>query len=401
MKIKFMQTGKLIFAILFLLTANDYVNAQTIWPIKEWTVATPQSQLMNADSLRAFDNDIANGKYGNVDGMLVTRNGKLIYRKDYKHDYDKIYGDSVNKKSAINAYDAGGQYNYFNPWWHPFYRRDNLHSLQSVSKTVTSVLIGIAVSRNEFPDLSTPVLNFFDTSQVKNIDDRKRKMTIEHLLTMTSGIDWNEETDYNDPRNDCNIMEASFDWVQYVIDRPMAIDPGKTFNYNSGATELLSYIFRKATGKDMEEYAAANLFAPLGITNYFWKRIPMGLPDTEGGLYLNIADLAKISYLFLREGNWNGTQIVSKDWVKASVHPYVKVGGKTQYGYKWWLNYYSTDSTKYAWHGSGFGGQFPIIIPEYNIVAVFTGWNIIDGKPSLRPGEAIRRLVNAVEDKSK
>lgn len=374
------------------------LNGQQIWPSKEWPLATPQSQSMNADSLQAFDNDIANGKYGNVDGMLITRHGKLIYQKEYKRDYDHIYGDSVNKKSALNPYDPGGQYNYFNPWWHPFYRRGDLHTLQSVTKTITSVIIGVAIARKEFPDLSTTVLSFFDTTQVKHIDDRKRKMTIRHLLTMTAGFNWNE-MNYSDSENDCGIMEASFDWVQYVIDKPMVAEPGTVFNYNSGATELLAYIFRKAAGKDIEEYAANNLFGPLGIMNYFWKRIPTGLADTEGGLFLNIADLAKIAYLFSREGNWNGKQLVTAEWVKASVSPYIKVGDKVQYGYKWWLHYYGNDNSTYAWTGSGFGGQFPIIIPEYDIVAVFTGWNILGGSASLRPGEAIRRVVNAVADK--
>ena len=179
----------------------------------------------------------------------------------------------------------------------------------------------------------------------------------------------------------------------------MAVEPGSTFNYNSGASELLAYIFRKATGKDIEEYAATNLFAPLGITNYFWKRIPTGLADTEGGLYLKAADLAKIYYLFLREGNWNGQQLVTKEWVKASVSPVITAGPKVQYGYKWWLFAYGNDKAKYAWAGSGFGGQFPIIIPEYDIVAVFTGWNIIGGRASLGSSEAIRRIVHAVSDK--
>jgi CubicO group peptidase (beta-lactamase class C family) len=379
-----MRTSYAVLVIVSFLFSTIIVNAQYKWPTKEWTVVTPQSQSMNADSLRAFDNDITGGKYGNVDGMMITRHGKLIYRKDYKHDYNKIYGDSANKKSALNALDPGGQYNYFNPWWHPFYRREELHTLQSVTKTITSVIIGVAVARSEFPDLSTPVLTFFDTAQVKNIDERKRRMTIRHLLTMSAGFDWNEEIDYNDPRNDCSVMEASFDWIQYVIDKPMADEPGSVFNYNSGASELLAYIFRKATGKDIEEYAAAYLFAPLGITNYFWKRIPTGLADTEGGLYLNIDDLAKIAYLFLREGNWNGKQIVTKEWVKASVTPQI-----AHYGYKWWLYNYNGMQ---AWHGSGFGGQFPIIIPEYDIV-------VVHGTGFLGPGEAIRRIVNAVEDK--
>lgn len=365
---------------------------------QEWVVATPQSVGMNKDSLSAFDKDIADGKYGNVDGMVIIRNGKLIYQKYYKHDYARIYGDSAKIKSALNPHDPGGPYNYYNPWWHPYYHRSDLHSLQSVTKTITSIIIGVAITRKEFPDISTPVLSFFDTSKIKNIDDRKRRMTVRDLLTMTAGFDWNENLHYSDPRNDCTLMEAAFDWVQYTIDKPMAIEPGKSFNYNSGASQLLSYIFRKATGTDIEEYAFKYLFSPLGIHRYFWKRIPSGLADTEGGLYLAATDLAKIYYLFLQNGKWENEQIVSADWVKASITPSVSVGGTVKYGYKWWLYEYGTNS-KYAWAGSGFGGQWPVIIPEYNVVAVFTGWNIIPGRPSLRVTESLRRLVNAVSDK--
>lgn len=374
-----------------------FIGYTQTFPAKEWISVSPSSEKMINDSLKAFDNDISNGKYGYVDGMLVTRNGKLIYQKSWKHDYDKIYGENARTTSALNALDHGGQYNYFNDWWHPTYRRGELHSLQSVSKTITSVIIGVAITRKEFPDISKTVLSFFDTTQVKNIDDRKRRMTIQHLLTMTAGFNWNENVPYSDPANDCMVMEASFDWVKYVIDKPMSYEPGRTFAYNSGATQLLSYIFRKATGKDIEEYAAQNLFSPLGIHEYFWKRTPTGLADTEGGLYLRPSDLAKIFYLFLQKGNWNGKQIVSSEWVKSSVTPFMTLGGGTKYGYKWWL--YEYEPNKLAWWGSGFGGQFPIVIPEYNIVAVFTAWNVLPGSPGLGRNVIIRRLISAVADK--
>lgn len=390
--------GLLLQLSLFIFFCSHAIS-QTEWPLKEWLVATPQSMGLNKDSLHAFDRDIANGKYGNVDGMVITRDGKLVYQQYYKHNYDNIYGDSARITSALNPLDPGGPYNYYNSWWHPYYRRGDLHTLQSVTKTITSVIIGVATTRHEFPELSTRVLSFFDTTRVKNIDDRKRRMIIRDLLTMTAGFDWDEDLHYSDPRNDCSRMESSFDWVQYVIDRPMALEPGQSFKYNSGASQLLSYIFRKATAIDIEEYAVKFLFTPLGINHHFWKRTPTGLADTEGGLYLASTDLAKIFYLFLRNGNWNGVQLVSAEWVNASTSASVTVGPKVNYGYKWWLFSYGNDSTKYARAGSGFGGQWPIIIPEYNIVAVFNGWNIIPGKPSLRAGEAIRRIVNAISDK--
>ena len=274
--------------------------------------------------------------------------GKVAYDRSYKHAYDQIYKEEARTPGPLNAHDPTGPYNYFNPWWHPFYQRGDLHTMQSVTKTVTSVVIGTAVARNEFPSLDTPVLTFFDTAKVINLDDRKRRMTIRHLLTMTAGLDWDEDLPYGDPKNASSLMEASFDWVQFTIGRPMAQEPGARFKYNSGATQLLSHIFTRATGKDIEEYAQQHLFAPLGIERYYWKRSPSGLADTEGGLYLRPRDVAKIGYLFLRDGVWDGKVIVRPEWVKASITPSVTVsdmpnassgaeGGAIKYGFKWWL----------------------------------------------------------------
>jgi CubicO group peptidase (beta-lactamase class C family) len=193
-------------------------------------------------------------------------------------------------------------------------------------------------------------------------------------------------------------MEASFDWVQFTIDRPMAQEPGKTFRYSSGATQLLSHVFRSATGKDIEEYAVEHLFAPLGIDHHFWKRSPTGLVDTEGGLYLSARDLAKIAYLYLKNGVWEGKSIVSPEWVKASITPTVTVSDAgVKYGYKWWLYPYG-EERRLAFGGSGFGGQRPIVLPELDLVIVFTGWNILPDRPNLTPRVAIDRVLEAVVD---
>jgi CubicO group peptidase (beta-lactamase class C family) len=265
---------------------------------------------------------------------------------------------------------------------------------------MTSATIGVAVTRNEFPSLDTPVLKFFDESKVRNVDSRKRSMTIRNLLTMTSGLEWHENLPYSDPKNSASVMEASTDWVQYTIDQPMSDEPGTRYNYNSGASVLLSHVFRAATGQDIEEYAAKNLFEPLGIRNFFWKRIPWGLADTEGGLYLERHDLAKIMMLFHQQGVWEGKQIVAADWVRQSLAaastPYQNQA--VRFGYSWWLFPYGKDDDRMAFAGSGFGGQLPIVIPAYDIAIVVTAWNIPDG-PSLRHREVIDRVLAAVTDR--
>ena len=363
-----------------------------------WPVSTPEKLGLDGSVLAALDADIAAGKYGNTDSMLVIRHGQIAYDRSYAHDYGKIYGEQARKTSGLNPHDFGGPYNYFNPFWHPYYRRGELHTLQSVTKTVTSAVIGVAVTRGEFPSIDTPVLQFFPEGKVANVDARKRHMTIRHLLTMTAGLDWNEGLPYSDPANTGTIMEASEDWVGYTMNRPMSDEPGARFNYNSGATEILAHIFAKATGQDIEEYAAKNLFAPLGIEHYFWKRTPLGLADTEGGLYLDRHDLAKIAWLYLKNGVWDGKQIVSPAWVKESLTPAVTVSAAAgvKYGFKWWLYPYSKEDARLVFGGGGFGGQRPLAFPAYDLVVVFTGWNIL-GEKGLSAAETISRVTAAIK----
>ncbi len=386
-------------AFLFALVGVS-AQAQTSPYTSQWPAATPGAVGMDQGAIRSFDSDISAGKYGYIDSMLIIRHGKVAFDRSYPHDYDRIYSAEAAAPGPLNAHDRTGPYNYFNPWWHPFYRRGELHSLQSATKTVTSVVIGIATARKEFPSLDTPVLKYFDASKVANVDDRKRRLTIRHLLTMTAGLDWNEDLPYDDPNNSASVMEASFDWIGQVINRPMAREPGTEFRYNSGATQLLSHIFTTATGKDIEEYARQHLFAPLGIVQHFWKRSPTGLIDTEGGLYLRSHDLAKIGYLYLNNGVWEGKALVEPEWVKASVTP-----GSTdrpngvKYGYKWWLIPYGKEDARLAWAAQGFGGQRVIVFRDYDLVVVFTGWNILPDRPALSGRVAVDRVLAAVTDR--
>ena len=362
-----------------------------------WPTSAPSAVGLDAKALANFDVDLASGKYGYVDSMLVIRHGMLVYDRTYRHDYDRIYGEYTKKPGPLNAHDPGGPYDYFNPWWHPFYRRAEIHTMQSVSKTITSIVIGIAVTQGHFPDLDTPILKFFDAGKVANLDERKRRITVRHLLTMTSGLDWNEGLPYDHPENTCSIMEASSDWIQYVIDRPMANEPGSAFNYNSGGAELLSRVFEAATGRDIEEFANDNLFSPLGIRNYYWKRTPTGLADTEGGLYLEPHELAKVGRLFLQHGTWNAKQIVRADWVRASVAPAINTSSPAvKYGYLWWLYPYGNPPNHLAWAAVGFGGQRLILLPEYDLIMVFTAWNILPDAPVLSPAVAIDRAFRAI-----
>jgi CubicO group peptidase (beta-lactamase class C family) len=387
-----------LFPIVILFAGKPRVatSVTATWPTKGWSKGTPASVGLDEAALVSFDTDLARGKYMLVDSFQVIRCGTEVFSRKYVHDYGQIYGKEAKTKGPLNA-RLTGPYNYFDPDWHPYYHGSAMHTMQSVSKTVTSVIFGVAITRGDFKaGLSTPVLKFFDAAKVKNVDDRKRRMTLQHVLTMTTGLNWNEEVPYDDPRSDSSLMEATDNWVQYAIDKPMAEEPGKVFNYNSGATELLAYVFKKETGQDIDAYGEKYLFAPLGIKHH-WKRTYLGVVDTEGGLYLNGDDLAKIGYLYLHDGNWDGKQIVSKEWVKESLTPYIdtesgRPGNNFEYGFKWWL--YPLNG-KFVWMARGFGGQRLMVFPEENLIAAFTGWEIL--KDPAPTKELIDRLLPSMK----
>jgi CubicO group peptidase (beta-lactamase class C family) len=374
------------------LGAGD-AGGKSPWPTHHWDHGTPSSVGLDETVLAALDNDIAQGKYSLVDSFQVFRCGTEVFSRKYEHDYAKIYWKEAKTKGPLNA-RLTGRYNYFDPAWHPYYHGTDLHTMQSVSKTVTSAIFGIAITRGDFKaGLDTPVLSYFDVSKVQNVDDRKRRMTLRDVLTMTAGLEWVEDVPYDDPRSDSSLMEATDDWVQYAIDKPMAHEPGTVFNYSSGATELLAYIFEKETGQDIDAYGEKSLFAPLGI-KHRWKRTYLGVVDTEGGLYLNGADLAKIGYLYLNDGVWDGKRLISEAWVRQSLAPAIDTGWQgLKYGFKWWLQPLE-DGKGYVWHAIGFGGQRLMVFPSEQLIATFTGWDII--KDPAFDSELANRLLPAV-----
>jgi CubicO group peptidase (beta-lactamase class C family) len=356
-------------------------------------LAAPASLAIDPAPLAALDADIAADKYPLVDSLLVMRCGQTVFDRKYPHDYGQIYSKEAHEKGPLNA-RLSGPYNYFDPAWHPYYHGTQAHSMQSVSKTVTSVLIGIAIMRGDFrAPLSTPVLHYFDEKKVKNLDARKRRMTVQNLLTMTSGLDWNEDVAYADAANPSDLMEATDDWIQFVIDRPMATEPGTVFQYSSGATELLAHIFKRETGTDIEEYARRFLFSPLDIRDYHWKRTPLGVVDTEGGLFLRTQDLAKIGLLYLHDGVWAGKKIVSAEWIRDSVTPKIDAREGFKYGYLWWLLPYG-EPAKMAWVARGFGGQRLLVFPDENLIIASTAWHIL--KDDSIEFDVVRRILPGV-----
>ena len=378
-------------------------RGQELWPTKRWPTATPKEVGLNPAALAEFDGDLVKEKlYGYVDSVTTIRRGKIAFDKTYARDYDRIFGRLAKEGYPISVHDLSGPYNYYSTWWHPYYRRGDLHTLQSFTKVVVSVVVGVAVARKEFPDLDTPVMKFFDEKKVASLDDRKRRMTIRHLLTMTSGVRWEQPPPLARAGPDTDTrFEASYDWVKFAIDLPMSEEPGKRYNYASGNAQLLVHVFNKAVGKDIEEYAAQHLFAPLGIEKFYWKRTPAGHVDGSGGLYLRAHDLAKIGYLFLKKGKWDGKQIVTAEWVKDSVTSHVETPEKFKgsgWGYLWGVLPYGEKGRHVSFGGGGFGGQGVIVLPDHDAVIAYTGWNALDDLPKLTPPAVIDRFLRALTD---
>lgn len=356
----------------FIPGCSQQTTDDTINPNLYWETSDPQSEGIDPQVLESIHQDIEDGQYGLIDHFLLIRNNKVIYDKAYYQDYEAI---------SKNYDTTKHQYNYDHPDWHPFYNRTKLHSLQSVSKSITSLLLGIAMDEGRMIPLDSAIFPLFHEYEyeIDFSDERKRSITLEDLLTMRSGIKWDESSSYADnPENSCIIMELTDDWTKYVLSRPMDTLPGTEFVYNSGATVLLGEILRKTTGQRIDQWAEEKLFGPLGITDYYWKETPKGEIDTEGGLYLSAYDLAKIGHLMLNGGVWENQQIVSQSWIEESVKPYVKFNEQSGYGFQWWVPSFKNGQTE-IFSCRGYGGQFLIVHPDENIIVVFNGWNIHGG----------------------
>jgi hypothetical protein len=368
-----------------------------IWPTSGWTKAAPDEHGISAARFADLARDVESGTYGNIDRLLVIRNGYLVVDQRYTRDYRAISrgrtgplgcGEGCADPAAMN------EFNYYHPNWHPYYQGRDIHTLQSVTKTIAATIVGIAIGRGEIANVGVPFLSFFRDRNLSGVDQRLHKATLQDLLTMRSGIEWHE-TDR--PLNETNTtyqLEKSRDWIQFTLDQPMDSAPGTKWAYNSGGSQLLSGIVKTATGRFIDDYGAETLFRPLGIRHFHWKKTPTGHPDSEGGLYLSAEDLARIGLLYLRDGLWESKRILPEAWVRSATTQHVTgLAGGWGYGFQWWI---TTRNRTEIWAGRGFGGQHLIVIPSRHIVGVILSWNVFGG--SARP--IFEPFVSAqIEDK--
>lgn len=280
----------------------------------------------------------------------------------------------------------------------PAYNQDMLHELYSVTKSFTSALVGIAIQQDSIKSTDQKVLDFFPGRTIANLDARKQSLTLEHLLTMTAGLEWDEWTypymdsqGNTDFRNTYVQMMFSADSVQFVLDQPMANDPGTRWVYNSGASHLLSAIIEQTTKYPTLDFAREFLFGPLGISDVIWTQHHQGPYFGGHGLCLRPRDMAKFGYLYLNDGTWDGEQIVPAEWVATSTETSSFPWEHTGYGYQWW-----TLPEIGVYEASGLFGQEILVVPDYDMVVVFTA-NIRQG-PNPELGILQRFILPAVID---
>lgn len=310
----------------------------TIWSnqANDSRMAQPQHEI-----LKELVDQIENGKYGTVDSVLIQLDGELVFER-YFNDFD----------------------------------RDKLHFIASVNKSILSASIGIARDQGKIKSIKEKVLDFFpEYKDVKNLDERKRNITLKDLLTMSSGLSW-EGDNIDMPK----IIESE-DWIKSVLDLPMDHDPGTYFNYCTGHRYLTDGILQKTTGLNAKEFAIKYILTPLGITNYYWKTYePNNIARSGGDFRFRPIDLLKFGQLYLNEGKWNDKCLIPKEWVKLSTSAHIKANERNDYGFQWWhpnkdhpVSMLTGEND--AYYASGAGGQKIWIVPHLNLVAVSTARN--------------------------
>jgi CubicO group peptidase (beta-lactamase class C family) len=248
----------------------------------------------------------------------------------------------------------------------------SLHDLRSVTKSITSMLYGIALDEGSVPELDESLIAHFPEYGDLASDAQRRKMLVRHALTMQMGIEWNEDLPYTDPRNSEIAMELAVDRYRYVLGQPIVSAPGCEWVYNGGAAALIAGLITRGTGKPLDVYAREKLFTPLGIETFDWHLGSDGVPSAASGLRLNVHDMAKIAELILKKGRWEGKQIISADWLEQSLTPQTTLIDGLRYGYYWFLA--PAGDPPHWFVGAGNGGQRLYINPGLDlIVVIFAG----------------------------
>ncbi|TYL98405.1 serine hydrolase [Bradyrhizobium rifense] len=339
-----------------------------------WTTASPDSVGIDGAQLCGIAARLAQ-RATSVHSVVVARHGKLVFEQ-YIPGYDEPWGQPDGQQ---------------------VFSATTKHDLRSASKSVVSLLVGIAIDRKLIAGVDEPVLKFFPDHQALK-QAGWDAITLRHLLTMSSGMQWDEARAWTDPKNDEPHLTFEADPIGYVLARPIAAPPDTLWTYNGGGTELLGNILERVSGKPLETFAREALFQSLGITDVEWKAYKNGKIAAASGLRLRPRDAAKIGQLVLDRGQWNGQQIVSADWIAQSTTPrFQAIGffGSTQfYGYQWWMGRSLAGNREIKWVAAfGWGGQRIFIVPELDLVMMTTAAQYGQPKEGLAAIDILSNIV--------
>ncbi len=345
---------------------------KSVWPTREWLTSTPEEQGMDSAALARL---VGFYKSHSCDSVLVERHGRIV----------------------MEAYYAP-------------YTADIPHEIFSSTKAVTGTLLGMVYKDGLLDRLDHPMLDFFADRRVANVDDRKQAITVQNLLDMTSGLDWDQGFENGKEQSRIDL-ERSSNWTQFILDRRMAHTPGEVYNYSNGDADLVSAIITRLTGRLAEDYARERLFGPLGITIWHWDRDPQGLTIGDGMLTLLTRDMAKIGYLYLRHGEWEGKRLVPPGWAEVLQHKTVNMRAPEDPNQSY-SNFFWIFPESHVYMATGLRGQLIAVFPDLDVVAVTTARKfvsfhaLIDGvvgavksESALPPNpSAVEVLANATRD---
>jgi len=328
-----------------------------------WETANIEDVDINIEKLSELIDFININLYKNIHCVMIVKDGKLVF-EEYFRGHTFQY-DGNNHEGPLRDFNI-----------------NTIHNQASVTKSFTSALVGIAIDEGFISSTDEKVFSFFPEYE-NQFTGNKKDMTIEHLLTMSAGFDWNEwDVSLSSTQNDLLQMWQVSDPLLYLVSKPLATTPGTQFYYNSGCTNLLGEIVFRATGLKPDIFADKYLFNKLGFSDRTWEKFSNGVVFVSGDLRIRPRDMAKFGYLYLNNGNWKGEQIISQQWVKKSIEEFISINDTWKYGYKWWITNYDIEGNDYWSFGArGWGGQRIIVFPSLNMVLVFTGGNYIDYEP--------------------
>ena len=320
----------------------------------EWPVAVPEITAFDARHLAGIGRAARNGRLRNLHGVLVVHHERLVF-EEYFTGHDECFGLPLGEVK-------------FDP--------DTLHDVRSVTKSVVSLLYGIARHDGHVSPVDRPVLEGFAEYPDLRADAARMRILVEHALSMTMGIEWEEAIPYSDPRNDERRMDDATDRYRFVLGRKLVAPPGERWKYCGGATAVIAKLVARGTGRPLFDYARERLFGPLGIEHVEWTSDRVGEPSAAAGLRLRPRDMARIGQLVLNGGRWGSRQIVPADWLRESLQPRAEVDPIVRYGYFWWLASSAFGDGTTPWYGAfGNGGQRVFILPELDLIVVVTAGN--------------------------